>query len=237
MRMWHLTPAIPALVLWGGAAVAADLSNVDRTIAKEPTYQSKPQYCLLVFGPDARMKVWLVFDGGVLYVDRKGNGDLTEEGNRVELRASCQRTAASGEQFHELYYVIGNIAEKDGFVPYTDLTVTVDVLHKRLKIGINGKCKQNAEPIPGDCPANAPVIHFDGPLTMDLCKDSVLAHSDKLTAISATVGTPGLGSNAFANRGYDGVPIGVHPIAEIEFPNKNEGGEPFRTRVSLDQRC
>ena|SRR6266404_4468310 len=67
------------------AALAADLSKIDRTIRKEPTYQSKsPKYCLLVFGPDAAARVWLVLDGDVLYVDRKGNGDLTEDGERIE---------------------------------------------------------------------------------------------------------------------------------------------------------
>src|SRR5215831_16607005 len=66
-------------------AVAVDLTKIDRTIAKEPVYQNKPKYCLLVFGPDAKTRVWLVVDGNVLYVDRNGNGDLTEKGKRVSL--------------------------------------------------------------------------------------------------------------------------------------------------------
>ena len=54
-----------------------DLTKVDRTIAKEPAYKTKPRYCLLVFGPEPKIRVWLVLDGDVLYVDRNGNGDLT----------------------------------------------------------------------------------------------------------------------------------------------------------------
>jgi hypothetical protein len=65
----------------------ADLRNVDRTIAKEPAYTSKPKYCLLVFGPSAKSRFWLVVDGDTLYVDRKGNGDLTENGKQVALPA------------------------------------------------------------------------------------------------------------------------------------------------------
>jgi hypothetical protein len=63
---------------------AADLSKIDRTIRKEPAYATKaPRYCLLIFGPEAANRVWLVQDGDTLYVDRNGNGDLTEAGEKV----------------------------------------------------------------------------------------------------------------------------------------------------------
>src|SRR5258708_1486782 len=79
MRHSRWGAAAAALALWASAAGAADLPKVDRTIGKEPAYTTKqPRYCLLVFGPRAGFKVWLVQDGNVLYVDRNGNGDLTE---------------------------------------------------------------------------------------------------------------------------------------------------------------
>src|SRR5262245_22765909 len=71
------------MALSAAQAGAADPSAVDRNIRKEPTYAGKPRYCLLVFGPDARERVWLVHDGDTLYVDRNGNGDLTEQGEKV----------------------------------------------------------------------------------------------------------------------------------------------------------
>src|SRR2546423_744441 len=75
------------MVVWlvlSSTTFAADLSKVERTIAREPAYRSKaPRYCLLVFGPEAKTSVWLVQDGDTLYVDRNGNGDLTEEGEKV----------------------------------------------------------------------------------------------------------------------------------------------------------
>src|SRR5436305_13025755 len=70
--------------------VRADLTQIDRTIKKEPVYQSRePRYGLLVLGPKAETRVWLVFDSvpdplrpgkarDYLYVDRNGTGDLTE---------------------------------------------------------------------------------------------------------------------------------------------------------------
>jgi len=77
---------LPAIVLLATAAAlpAADLAKVPRTIAKEPAYATKsPQYLLLVFGPDAGDRVWVVLDGDTLYVDRNGNGDLTDPGEAV----------------------------------------------------------------------------------------------------------------------------------------------------------
>src|SRR5437867_2705101 len=63
---------------------AGDLATMDRSLRKEPTYKSKqPQYCLLVFGPEAKTRVWLVLDGDALYLDRNGNGDLTDPGERI----------------------------------------------------------------------------------------------------------------------------------------------------------
>ena len=73
-----------AVLLLAPLAQAADLAKVERRIGKEPTYQTKtPKYCLLVFGEQARTRVWLVQDGDVLFVDRNANGDLTEKDERV----------------------------------------------------------------------------------------------------------------------------------------------------------
>src|SRR5229473_231210 len=70
---------------WLCIGVAADQPlKIDRSIAKEPVYKSKaPKYGLLVFGPEAKDRVWLVLDGDTLYVDRNGNGDLTEPRDKV----------------------------------------------------------------------------------------------------------------------------------------------------------
>src|SRR5262249_16786004 len=67
------------------AASYADLSKIDRSIGKEPAYQSKtPKYCLVVPDVEAKTKIWLILDGDVLYVDRNASGDLTEAGKKME---------------------------------------------------------------------------------------------------------------------------------------------------------
>src|SRR6516165_8418947 len=81
---WSLfVPTLTVLALWPLPAEAVDWDKIDRTIAKEPPYQAKPKYCLVVYGPEAKTRVWLVLDGDVLYVDRNGDGDLTGKDERV----------------------------------------------------------------------------------------------------------------------------------------------------------
>jgi hypothetical protein len=86
--------ALLAAFAFGGFAPAADLASVDRTIKKEPTYQTKsPRYALLVFGPEARDRVWLVHDGDTLYVDRNGDGDLTAPEKKVTAKSGGNDTS------------------------------------------------------------------------------------------------------------------------------------------------
>src|SRR5437764_11640748 len=68
-------------------SAAADLANVDRSIAKEPRYVGKPEYCLMVFGADIRDRLWMVRDGDTLYADKNGNGDLTDAGEKIAAEA------------------------------------------------------------------------------------------------------------------------------------------------------
>jgi hypothetical protein len=89
------------------AAQTADLAKFERVLVKEPAYQGTPRYCLLAFGPDAKTRVWLVQDGDTLYVDRNGNGDLTEAGERVSAKANKRRVPEEGVYDFEA----GEIAE------------------------------------------------------------------------------------------------------------------------------
>jgi hypothetical protein len=61
---------------------------------KEPVYQTAPKYLLLAFGPNATARVWLVLDGDTLFVDRNGNGDLTEPGEKIAPKLNKNRDPA-----------------------------------------------------------------------------------------------------------------------------------------------
>ncbi len=106
--MRRALPFLPLLVLLAPQLHAADLTKIERSIRKEPTYQSKtPRYCLLVFGPEAKTRVWLVLDGRTLYVDRNGNGDLTDDGEKVIAK---EGRFAFGED-GEIIFNIGDIQD------------------------------------------------------------------------------------------------------------------------------
>ena len=71
----------PALA---GEHAAVDLAQIDRSIVKEPRYVGTPHYALIVVGPRAEHRSWLVMDGDeTLYFDRNGNGDLTEPEDKI----------------------------------------------------------------------------------------------------------------------------------------------------------
>src|SRR5438045_6460410 len=108
----RLTLLFAAAVLAGGpsAARAADLAAIDRTIAKEPIYQTKtPKYCLLVFGPEAKTRMWLVLDGKVLYADRKEDG-FSRAGQVADGRFNIGTiTLADGKtQYHNMQVRLWN---------------------------------------------------------------------------------------------------------------------------------
>src|SRR5262245_10504622 len=84
MNTLRLVLALASLLI-GSFAVAGDLTGIERSISKEPRYESKvPKYCLLVLGPKAKTRIWLVLDGKTLYVDRNADGDLTAASERVD---------------------------------------------------------------------------------------------------------------------------------------------------------
>ena len=88
--MLLLRPALCVTLLFTiqAHATAGDLRKIDRTIGKEPVYQSKPKYCLLVFGPEAKSRVWFVLDGVTLFTSGK-DGELRKydrQGNSFVLR-------------------------------------------------------------------------------------------------------------------------------------------------------
>jgi hypothetical protein len=117
-------------LLAGSAARAADLSKLERTIRKEPAYIGKPQYCLLVFGPRATQRVWLVIDANNLYVDRNGNGDLTDAGKRVSL----PKPQPSGHPLFETQQStkVGDITV--GGLTHTDLEVNRYTFRRKVNI-------------------------------------------------------------------------------------------------------
>jgi len=234
-----------------------DLSKIDRTLLKEPRYRADPKYCLVTFGPNARTQVWLVLDGDALYVDRNGNGNLTEQGERV---------AAEGQE-GERRYRVGEL--RDGSLTHSDFVLLEDKPHPAM-VGeseevVDRLCKEN--PQSHVClisikvqhsvedrrgpratyragyfrfasrPQDAPVIHLGGPWTMMLLDRPTLAagHSARLRF---GVGTPGHGIGTFAFIHYEGViPAVAHPVVALDLPGRGGGVARVTANCSPQERC
>jgi hypothetical protein len=235
MRMLTFTTALLLASVSGMTAWGADLTKIDRTIAKEPAYRGKPKYGLLVFGPEARTRVWLVLDGDVLYADKNGNGDLTEKGERitqVPMREMVDRTIG---------FPLGELSLPDDSFPKNSSGLSVYRETKQgatgalLTITINQKTWMGGFPKLADRPQDAPIIHFnfDGPLSF-VCLDPPTFVPGKTTKLVIHIGTPGLGEKACVWRSHASSIVGgqVGLLAEIEYPSRYPGGKPlFATHI------
>src|SRR5262249_20675170 len=121
-------------------------------------------------GPEAKTRMWVVLDGDVLYVDRNGNGDLTEEGERV----AAKKADYAGER--DLSFEVGEITETDGKTKH----------QLRVHVSLRGDGRWTIDPtvsgpdkafvrqrpetdVPlAERPQDARIIHFAGPLTFAL---------------------------------------------------------------------
>jgi hypothetical protein len=170
-----------AVVALSGAARGADLKQVSRQIEREPDYRGEAAYGLLVFGEEAKFRVWVVRDGDDLYVDVNGNGDLTEPGERFHKLARLPRLAAPGE------------------AKYTHLMVKCHNDGLLVWVVIDGRFRQMAgvedgEPLqPHPCPGRAPVVHLDGPRSLRVVTETHRLVVGEVNPFEAIVATPGLG--------------------------------------------
>ncbi len=257
--------SIPMFLALSAAAAAADLSTVESQITREPAYRTKPKYCLLVFGPEAKTRVWLVVDGDTLYVDRNGNGDLTEPGEEVAAEPRKYRDPddrnyvfaggelrEGGRRHLNLYVSVTNlnrdspeakaVLERDPGA--RDYFVRLDVEVPGYQgLGKGGRLVQTAGRDANgllqfaDRPQDAPVVHFGGPWTMSLARPTTL-WLERTNYVDLVFGTPGRGAGSFAAVGYEGVaPENAAPRMEITFPPRKVGGPPVTAGYEFKERC
>jgi len=225
-------------------AGATDLSNIERTIGKEPTYRNNsPTYGLLVFGPKATTRVWLVLDGKDLYVDKNCDGDLTGKGERFEN---------DGEGLKGF-----EVADKSGKRRYEVTSISVLRLEREGKkllmlstnVTVRGKFRQYSGAMPSASRQDAPVSHFDGPMTLDINRDEKgeskqkFVTGEKPEELNVMIGTFDRKNGCWVvienskNDTAEDFPDALHPEAIVEFSSGKAGGDPIRIRNELSKRC
>jgi hypothetical protein len=221
-----------------------DLSNVDRRVL-EPAGLVKPRYCLLVFGPEARTRVWLVEDGDTLYVDRNANGDLSEAGEAVALtrRQEFRAVAEDGKEtpYRDGIYSAGDLSPGDGSERHTGLELVRYQSGDKpaeyvVSVWVGGVTLQEAGwgPLLADSRDTASVIHFGGPVVAKPLRGSALRLGADRPELHFCIGTPGLGNHSFAYVGCDTIPGNLRPVVEIAWPTE---GARLKERFALAKRC
>lgn len=129
MRISRWVAALACIMT--ASAWGQDLTAIAGKIAREPVYTSTPGFCLLAFGRELQTRVWPALDGGVLYVDRNANADLTDDGPPVPDKNRGKANDDDGL----LWFEVGDI--HDGRLTHKNLRVGVQRLD-RLAEGKRG---------------------------------------------------------------------------------------------------
>jgi hypothetical protein len=264
MTRWLL--ATSALLAALAPAPAADLSKVDRTIRGEPRYAGRPRYCLVVFGPGARDRIWLVRDGDTLYADKDGNGRLTDPGEQVAAQKDGQdltfpvgTVRVGGREHRNLTVRASRLSgwgdavtahpasqaalKKDRDADLMNVSAEVEVPGLRGggddgRLQVGARIDAGGPLVFGDTPADAPVLHFGGPLHLRAEEARPTLYRNVVHDLMLVVGTPGVGPGTFAMVGYDGlIPPGAFAVVEAEYPPAKPGDPPVRQRYELRERC
>jgi hypothetical protein len=219
-----------------------------------------------VFGPEAKTRIWLVMDGKTLYVDRNGNGDLTEDGEKIAAKKGLDYLDEDIFDVDEIHdgvrahknltlhvrkvdYLGSNypeMKEKIARLPggrACHLIIDVELSGWKGK-GEGGRIRQLVSFLDprglfvfADKPQDAPVIHFGGPWQIQ-CRRSDRLMVGQEAELTLSLATPGLGAGTTAYLLYDGtVPENVHPCVEITYPPVKLGESPLKRLYELKERC
>jgi hypothetical protein len=248
------------LFLFPSAGWSLDLATVPRQIHKHPKYRSEqPKFGLLVFGPNAEARVWVVIDGDTLYVDRNGNGDLTEPDERFDLDVS-HLTKETRDDAKTLKSIMlhdpkqkPELAKDDQPILSCELRVTWFHVFQLVPtegsyqekswtkntfdvaIFANG-CNEFARAEFGDSPDEAAVVSFLGPKTFKYdCPEEPVFQRGEGNYLRIAIYCEGIQGKSVID--HDFVPASIHPVAEIECPSRFADRPPVRIRAELTHRC
>ena len=215
------------------------LSHFDRTIIKEPTYQSTPKYSLITLGNSGDVKVWMVEDGKRLFVDKNANGDITDDGPPIEPT----KVRDLGAKRWDFEYLLGDIRPTKG-PRHTHFVLRRWNYNEKadsygLSLSVDGEMPMYAGWFGTFWSTNregAPVMHFGGPFTPKLLRRKDFAIGEKQERLSLCFLNPGSGVGAESRLSIDALPRFVVPELTIEWPTAR-GSAPLRTSHLLVERC
>ena len=219
-----------------------DLSKISREIHVEPEFEGDDRhYYLLVFDEDEAKKVWVVFDGKKLYVDRNLNGDLSDAGESFPTNDDDK-----GSMFRQIKDI--QFAMPDG-EPASLTFVYPDASFEEFEVRVRVKYRgatfsawgdQDGDVVDAKLASEAPILRINGPLQMGFevsAKSGVKPLGNNKYEVNVGVGTPGLGKGSFVHLKYGAIPVELYPDVELEFPPRQKGSLPIVVKSKLRERC
>ena len=219
------------------------LEHARNAPTKEPSYSASPRYGMITFD-GAKAKVWFVVDGTKLYIDRNGDGDLTNDGPPIESKKldylkqphvffewdsmSPARTKAKVTENSLLFYLVG---------PRQDECKLGDV---RRKVDGVFWFYRNRGAMLAAKPADAPVLNYASPLGLmfDFINgtDGSLSKS-KENEFYIQIGSQGSLPGCFVCRSYEDMPKDAYIEAVFEFDDARDSGKKLNLVAQLRTRC
>jgi hypothetical protein len=246
MYLRFLASGLALCCLITGSASGNDvLSKLDRTIVREPKYENRPRYALLVFGDRAEHLIWVVEDGKSLYLDRNGNKDLSDDGPTIlpsDVRSLGQ--TETGQPRYDFTYVLKEFGPA-GSPRHTDFALrrwNYDG-QKQDSYGLSLKVDGAVPMYSGwfnrfwaTTPKEAPVFHFAGPVHPRIMRSQEFVVGQSLDRLSICFWNTGLDKADATRLSIDSLPPELELKAEIDWPVA-EGTEPLKTTHTLNERC
>jgi len=207
--------------------------------------------------------VWLVLDGDALYVDRNGNGDLTDPDERMLPNRATHRPKERPEMEVMRSFMVfsGKTPAAGKKIPGPILSCVPEVWwflvqqtlprdefrdHShwgrfwkqpfRVAVANEAGWEQDADLAFAAQPAGAPIVHFLGPKQVTFRAPQVMELRRGAQAdvtVQLTMTTPGI--NALVKT-Y-GIPEAGRPVAEIDLPAGRPGEPVSKQRVVLLEPC
>jgi hypothetical protein len=202
---------------------------------REPKYKGKPTYGVLSFDAEGKQRIWMVRDGDTLYVDRNGNGDLTDPGEAIVLdttktpnpefdvgdihldkRIHKGLTVAVGK----LAQHAGPLAERADIALLLSLNPDAPVYSVRCEVqrpdlkgtATDGRVVMVAGFLDLEGPLQfspkadlAPQVVLGGPLEITFFQELPRLKTHRSAEMVLVVGSPGAGPGTLAMLVYDGV--------------------------------
>lgn len=214
------------------------------------SHRNRPQFCWLVFGPDARVRILACLDGTAVSLEKHDGPTMQQLGSWDHLE-DCKQVAIPADN-SGTSYVLSGITDLGVVPPDKLVEFAVEIRTPAGEYRQAGCLWLNPEP------AQAAVVAFHGPLSAafvdkkidegavrwDMPAGLVFRRGDKTTDLFVNVGTTNdqnscrvVVSTLDPQTNQPLFPKDVHPVADIEFPGKDPNGPPIHKRYPLAVIC